>query len=339
MIKYIHPVKTGLAQGLVAEIYAQIKRDFGRVVEPFVLHSPLPELLAGAWMACRETELTGIVPRSTKEAVAAAVSTINRCQYCVDAHTIMLDAIGEHIIASSINRSRYSQIADAKVRSIILWALGTNTPQTEVPTLFLSNPQEAPEIIGTAVFYHYINRMATVLLGETPLPSNSPWLKSSLRRIAGSMFARSAHRLVTPGESLKFLPPAELPADLYWAEANPVIAKAFARFSAVVDEVGERNIPLEVRKHVAAFINKWQGEPVGPGKNWIEYETRGFDEAAKSSAQLILLTSVAPWQIGEYDVLGFRKHFPDERLLLSTLVWGSFLAARKIGTWIRIFNA
>jgi len=338
MIKYICPVKVGSAQGLVAEIYAQIQRDFGRVVEPFVLHSPLPKLLAGAWMACRETELTGSVPRSMKEAVAAAVSMINRCPYCVDAHTIMLDAIGEHTIASSINHARYSQIRDAKLRSLIKWGLSTGTPKVEMSSLLSFAPQEVPEIIGTAVFYHYINRMATVLLGETPLPSSRPWLKSTLRRIAGRMFSQAVHRPKTAGASLKFLPPAKLPADLHWVAANPIIAQAFARFSAAIDEVGEHTIPLQVRKHVVASISNWQGEPIAHSKRWIDNETKGFDEPAKSVAYLALLAALAPWQIDEYSILRFRQYFPDDHLLLSTLAWGSFSAARKIGTWLQISN-
>jgi len=94
-IKHVRPVDAGSASGLVAEIYSQIKKDFGKVVEPFVLHSPLPKLLGGVWMACRETELAGSLPRYMKEAVAAAVSMTNRCPSCVAAHTIILNAAGE----------------------------------------------------------------------------------------------------------------------------------------------------------------------------------------------------------------------------------------------------
>ena len=63
MIKYVQAIDPRRARGLVRPVYAQIKRDFGKIVEPFLLHSPIPELLAGAWMACRETELVGSVPR------------------------------------------------------------------------------------------------------------------------------------------------------------------------------------------------------------------------------------------------------------------------------------
>jgi predicted Rossmann fold nucleotide-binding protein DprA/Smf involved in DNA uptake len=81
----------------------------------------------------------------------------------------MLNAAGEHAVANSISRNRYDQISDARMRSIVQWARTTNTPKTDPPGSLPFSPSEAPEIIGTAVFYHYINRMAAVLLGETPL--------------------------------------------------------------------------------------------------------------------------------------------------------------------------
>ena len=94
-IKYLNPVKEKASNPLVEEVYAQIKRDFGKIVEPFSVHSSFPKLLAGVWMASRESELVGVVPRSYKEAVAATVSVLNSCPYCVDAHSIMLYAAGE----------------------------------------------------------------------------------------------------------------------------------------------------------------------------------------------------------------------------------------------------
>ncbi|MEJ2126853.1 MAG: alkylhydroperoxidase, partial [Candidatus Bathyarchaeota archaeon] len=61
---------------MVAKVYSQIKQDFGRIVEPFTLHSPIPSILAGAWMAARESELVGYAPRSVKEAIAASISKL-----------------------------------------------------------------------------------------------------------------------------------------------------------------------------------------------------------------------------------------------------------------------
>ena len=237
-IKYIHPVKANSAEGLVAQVYAQIKRDFGSLVEPFTLHSPSPKLLAGVWMACRETELAGNVRRDIKEAIAATVSKINQCPYCVDAHTIMLNATGKRNVARLISNENYDQISDSEVREIVKWASATRSTGFEI---LLSPPfsrQDAPEIIGTTVFFHYLNRMVSALLRETPLPSNRSWLKNTLKLMAGLFFSRAARRHKSLGDSLKFLPEADLPADLNWAKPNPTIAGAFARFAAVIEEVG-----------------------------------------------------------------------------------------------------
>lgn len=69
-IKYVSTVKPASAKGLVGRVYNQIKREFGAVVEPFTVHSSVPELLTGVWSACRETLLVGRVRREVKEAVA-----------------------------------------------------------------------------------------------------------------------------------------------------------------------------------------------------------------------------------------------------------------------------
>ena len=228
VIKYVSAVKPSSARGLVAGIYAQVDRDFGRVVEPFQLHSPLPELLAGVWMACRETELVGVVPRTLKEVVAASVSQLNQCSYCVDAHTIMLSASGEGKIANAISKARYKEIKDEKTFSIIQWALATASPRSELLRWPPFSKQEAPEFIGTAVFYHYINRMANALLGESPLPLSQGWLKSPMKSIASQTFSNAINRPKTLGDSLEFLPKTDLPNDLQWAKPSVNIACAYA---------------------------------------------------------------------------------------------------------------
>ena len=49
------------------------------------------ELTAGIWAMLYETVLIeGRVKRSLKEAIATSVSEINKCNYCVDAHSIMI---------------------------------------------------------------------------------------------------------------------------------------------------------------------------------------------------------------------------------------------------------
>ena len=148
------------------------------------------------------------------------------------------------------------------------------------------------------------------------------------------MFSSAVHRSKTIGESLKFLPPANLPEDLHWAKPNTIIAQAFARFTAIVDEVGKQALPLRVRERVADFVGKWQGETFGISRSWVEDVTKDFDEASKSAAQLTLLSALAPYQVDESLVLRYMRNFPKDDLILGALTWGSFTAARKIGTWM-----
>jgi AhpD family alkylhydroperoxidase len=243
-IRHVHPVKPNSAQGLVAEVYAQVKRDFGRIAEPFMLHSPLPNLLAACWMACRETELAGSVPRKLKEAVAASVSNANHCTYCVDAHSIMLDAAGEKKTARAIRDNRCDEISDANLKLIVRWAQATSIPKSP---LLLSPPftrQEAPEIIGTAVYYHYMNRMATILLGESPLPTSSWLFRGAVERAASHMFQDAVNTPRKQGTSLHLLPKTPLPTDMQWAKPSTEIAWAFSAFAKAVEEAGELGVAV-----------------------------------------------------------------------------------------------
>ncbi|MBW1847643.1 MAG: carboxymuconolactone decarboxylase family protein [Deltaproteobacteria bacterium] len=336
VIRYVKPVAPNSTKGLVARVYPQIKKEFGALVEPFTLHSPSPELLAGAWSACRESLLVGSVRRDIKEAVAATVSRINRCPYCVDAHTIMLNATSARNSADAIIHQRDDRIRDAAVRSIVKWAAATRSPEAKV---LLSPPfsrKDAPEIIGTAVFFHYVNRMASVLLSETPLPSNHPLLKGFFTRMAGWFFSRAIHRSKPLGTSLELLPESELPADFTWAKTSPNIAGAFARFAAVVNRAGRDFIPEDVRDCVVKHVETWDGKDPKLGRHWVEEAMSGLDEKSKDIGRLVLLTALAPYQVDKGVVNAFTTHITGDDRLIGALAWGSFTAARRIGTWLYV---
>ena len=334
-MKYIRPVSANSATGLVADVYDQIKKEFGSLVEPFTLHSLIPNLLAGAWMAARESELAGNVRRDVKEAVAATVSRINQCPYCVDAHSIMLRAAGKHKTAKAIINGKINEISDPKIRSVVRWASASRSPGTEPLLSPPFNKEEAPEIIGTAVFYHYINRMVSVLLSETPLPSNRSWLRKPLERFAGLLFSRAVRRSLVVGESLRFLPEADLPTDLGWSRHVSTVAKAFSRFAVTVESSGKQALPLEVRKLICERVQTWEGEDPGLSRSWVEKSIRGLDEKAKVAGRLALLTAFSPYQVDGEIVLDFQLHFPDAKELLGALAWSSLIVARKIGVWLQ----
>jgi len=269
-----------------------------------------------------------------KEAVAATVSRINQCPYCVDAHTIMLNATSARNSADAIIHHRDDQIRDPAVRSMVKWAAATRSPGAEI---LLSPPfsrNDAPEIIGTALFFHYVNRMVSVLLSETPLPSNHPLLKGFLKRMAGRFFSKAVHRSKPLGASLELLPESELPADLAWAERSPNIAGAFARFAAAIDRAGRAVVPEAVRDCVVKHVQAWDGKEPGLGRQWVEEAISGLDEKSKDIGRLVLLTALAPYQVDDGVVNAFTTHVNGDDKLLSALAWGSFTAVRKIGTWV-----
>jgi AhpD family alkylhydroperoxidase len=185
-IKYIAVVPPKTADGLVGEIYNQIKQDFGLVAEPFTIHSVNPSLLAGVWAILRETTVVGTVRREIKEMVATLISDLNRCPWCVDAHSIVVRAIGDKATIGAINQSAPAQ--DNYAQKVAAWTKATTTPANPV----LSNPpfapDEAAEFIGTVVTFHYLNRMVTVNLSETFLPGKG-WLNNSIKAVAGKFYA------------------------------------------------------------------------------------------------------------------------------------------------------
>src|SRR5436309_1961249 len=73
-------------------------------------------------------------------------------------------------------------------------------------------------------------------------------------------FARALRRLGSPGESLGWLTPAELPADLGWARPRAEIAAPFASLAAAVDAETREILGGGTAAAVWERIRAWQGE-------------------------------------------------------------------------------
>lgn len=334
MIKYITPVRPAAASGMVGEVFQQIKGDFGAVVAPFSVHSISPRLLAAVWGACRESQLAGTVPREIKEAVAVAVSKLNNCPFCVDAHSIMLGAMQAHCVAHALNHNRPDQLPE-RTRAIVEWAASTGQLRSESLPLPFS-AEEAPEIIGTTLFYHYMNRIAIILLNDTPLPSSRRWLKGALSRIASWYFSIAARRVKVPGASLALLPHAELPQDLAWAAANERLAGAWARFAHEVERLGQAALPAETMKFASEVIQKWEGGELRISRGAVEEAIQRLRPDERSCGRLVLLTALAPHDVDEKIIRDFADPASEPEKLLGALSWASFSAARRIGSWLHV---
>lgn len=289
---YLEPITKDAAQGLVARVYAQLARDLGAVPEPFTLHSPAPRVLAGVWAAFREVLIAaGTVCRGTKEAIAAAISDLNRCPWCVDAHSGMLYATGNADLAGAINGG--AEGVQTEMQKIIEWARATRTPGAQILHDPPFSSDAAPEYIGTAIVFHYLTRMVTVMLSETFLPGNR-LLKGTLLRIGGWMFADSARKHYEPGASLTLLSDAPRSNTAVWSVGAPHIADAFSALTAIVEEAGERVLSQDTRARVRTCVADWDGGDSGISRRWVD-DAVGlfvtFDDAVDT--KLAILRSLA----------------------------------------------
>jgi AhpD family alkylhydroperoxidase len=322
---YTHTTPVGArdADGQVAVIYAQLKRDLGSVADPVALHAPLPDLLGGAWAILRETLLCGQVARGHKEAVAATISTRNRCPWCIDIHSMMLAAAGHSEARTAITGAHGATIADPALRAIVAWA---DQPLLDSPPVA---PPAAPELIGTAVTFHYLNRMVNVLLVESFLPQ-ARWLRSSVATALPWLLRPLARRTYMPGEALHWLAVAALPDDLSWAEPAPIIARAFAGFAAVVEQHGRHAVPAPAQAIVREHLAAWDGAAPPLSRSWVEQAVAGLGEPDAAAARLGLLVALASYQIDEGVVAAYRRQYPDDASLVAALAWASFAAARRV---------
>src|SRR5262249_21992413 len=184
-----------------------------------------------------------------KEAIATGVSHANACPYCVSVHSMMLHGTGETAVAEALLVGETDGIGDRRLRDLARWASRTLAPEDPL----LSEPpfaaSDEAEIVGTAVAFHYINRMVNVFLGESPVPGPRRRRGGLVRRFLGATFGRRlVMRMPSPGASLRLLPESPIPADLSWANSNSFVAGAFARVAAAAVEARRAALPGRVRE-------------------------------------------------------------------------------------------
>ncbi|WP_158883811.1 carboxymuconolactone decarboxylase family protein [Amycolatopsis anabasis] len=334
-VRHVQVVPPNAASGLVGEVYGQVERDFGMLAPPVALHSAAPGPLVGSWLMLRETLLAdGIASRAAKEAVAAAVSLANACPYCVDVHGSVLAGLVTRADAESVAGDGIDSVTDPGLRSIARWARESASAGTGRPPPVPDD--QAPELTGVAVTFHYLNRMVAIFLGDSPLPPEVPAMaRNYARRTVGRLLLGRADRSLRPGGSLGLLPAAPEPADIRaWAGGHRVLAGAFARTNAAIEEAGRDAVPPSVRDLVLGELDEWTGGAPGISRSWLEPRVAGLPERDRPAGRLALLTALAAYQIDEPVIAEFRRDRPGDDVLLGLTSWASLAAARRVGSWL-----
>ncbi|SJZ83919.1 carboxymuconolactone decarboxylase family protein [Selenihalanaerobacter shriftii] len=116
------------AQGLVKEVYTDIKENFGVIPNLFKALALKPKVLQANWEKVKSLMLEGHLDRKIKEMVAVVVSEANGCEYCVGAHSLFLQKLGvpEEIIQSVVKDIDEADIKD-KEKKILKFAVKSTT--------------------------------------------------------------------------------------------------------------------------------------------------------------------------------------------------------------------
>lgn len=315
-VRHVRPVPAAAATGVVRAVYDQVERDFGILAPPVALHSPAPPVLAAAWAMLRESLVaTGAASRGDKELVAAAVSTANTCPYCVEVHGMALESLGRGVEAAAL------ATGGPGVATLSGWAAGATVDLGRAPA-------EIAELVGVAVCFHYLNRVVTVFLRESPLPASVP---DSARGAVRGVLARVLRPVdASPGASLDLLPPAPgtVPG---WALAAPVLAEAFARAYAAIDAAAEDVVGPGVRQALATALSTWDGTPPGISRSWVAPLVSGLSEKDRPAARLALVTALAPAQVDDGLVAGVLGAVPGDAAVVTLVAWAALGAARVWG--------
>lgn len=334
-VRHVRAVSPREATGLVATVYDQMRREF-LVVPPLTLHSPAPEILAGAWCVVRETLVCGDVARTRKEAVASAVSRRNSCPFCVDAHLMAIEAAGQSRLSRAIESGDAGAIDDAGLRELVRWGEATRTPGDAR----LASPPfpstEAPEFFGTALLFHYINRMVHVFCDDSPLPVAGlpPRLHRFLRRMTATRFGDWFERRHQPGLGLSLVPAADVPAGFEWSQARPTVAAAWAGFHHVVDRLAREVAAPAVLTTTTAAIEDWNGEEPPLGRAWIEERIASLPEKERIASRLALSVALAPARTDPAWIAAYRELAGSDGAVITLAAWASLKATGRVAAWI-----
>ncbi|MFF5250268.1 carboxymuconolactone decarboxylase family protein [Streptosporangium sp. NPDC000095] len=325
------PVTPEAATGRIAAVYGQATTDFGLARMPVLMTlSPVPGLLAATWALLRESLVAGPASRTGREVVALGVSMANRCPYCVAAHTTLLHATGDHRLAEDISRG--DTPADPGHAALLGWATATRTPGAVGPEPAPFPAEHTAEYAGTALTFHFINRIASALLTDSMLPGR---LQDSrlVRNLSGRVLARTVRRRLPAGESLPFLaePPA-LPEPV-WAAGTPV----GTAFAALREAAGAGGALLGERARAAVLetVGAWDGEHPAMGGGWLDGPSADLTGSDLPGARLALLTALAPYRVTDADVAAWRVTHPDDADLVRLIAYGAITAVEGVEASIR----
>jgi len=336
-VKYVKVKGLKDAQGSMKEINRQVDKDFG-LVGPLSLSTPSERVHAVRWVTAREAFVVETnVKRAIKETVATVTAQINKCPYCEDVHGASISSSGDNDIAKALANNTWQSLKNKRTKAIIEWSLNTRNPKAEI----IQNPpfsaQEAPEIIGTALTFHSVNRLVNIFLDDSPLPGilgKSFIKKAALNMASKTLFKSMVIKKAVPGDALEFIEDYPIPEHFSWANAVPAYVKGLAAEEKLLEKIEQEIIPIKSAQLFKEKVNSWNGEEMPLGRAWLNQILSDLDENERPVTKLMFLAALAPYTITETDIKDFRKVKPTDKDLLEVSYWAVQILTNRIREWL-----
>lgn len=156
----------------IRDIYEANRAKIGFVPNVFRAYARRPEHFR-AFMAYHDVLMKGEggLSRAEREAIVVAVSSENRCQYCMTAHGAALRVLGKDpMLAEQIANNWRTADLSPRLRSILAFASRANEPafaatDEEIDALRASglSDDDIWDVAAIASFFGFSNRMAGLM--------------------------------------------------------------------------------------------------------------------------------------------------------------------------------
>lgn len=319
----------------VADLVEQVDREF-MAGPPLALHLPVPAVFAGIWAALRESALAGPADRAVREVIASTVSSINKCPFCVDSHTAAASVLGADRAGKAIRAGTIGQIGRDDIRAAAFWAAATRSPGDPRLAAAPFAPADAPYMIGTALAFHYINRMVNAFL--KPWPVTLPSFVSR-RGVMTRINAIFPGRLLgvpslEPGASLRFCRQTRSAPELAKLDPAPDVARGWGTLVASAEDAGSAVLSAACRSAVGQVIAAWDGADPRLDPAWRDDVVSSLPPPEQPAAAFALTCALASYRIDRRLVASVRVAHPADSEVVSIAAWASARATRRIAAWL-----
>ncbi len=173
---WIETVAEDEATGEVEEAYKDIKAAFGRPSPAFIVMSMNPAYLTDMWRLHSTIMAEGRLDRMEKEAIALAVSAINKCSYCVWAHSNRLKAWGmDREVVDQLVQDPSQAVIEGRMGVVVQWcvkatkdAVGMSQQDLEPLRRYGLGDEAILEAAAVMGQFNHLNRVLDALGVEPP---------------------------------------------------------------------------------------------------------------------------------------------------------------------------